>query len=114
MLTDQDIQKMVEVFQPKFNALEESILNLAIMTKKRFDEVDSKIETLESKLEDHIAETHQNFFNLDTKVNDISTRENKIEEKLEPLYTVYSIMQREIQQLNYRMDKVEEKVGNAN
>ena len=123
MLTDQDIQKMVDVFQPKFNALEESISNLAIMTKRGFDNCVSKEEfnefkdemySLKEGVDSFKSKTEQSLFSLDSKVNEISNKINKVEEKLEPLYAGYSIMQKEIQQLNYRMDRVEEKVGVEN
>ena len=107
MLTDQDIQKMVDVFQPKFNALEESISNLAIMTKRGFDNCVSKEEFNEFKdemysfkegVDSFKSKTEQSLFSLDSKVNEISNKINKVEEKLEPLYAGYSIMQKEIQQ----------------
>lgn len=130
MLTGQDIQRIGELLAPKFGeigckfeSLEESISNLAKMTKRGFDNCVTKEEFNEFKDEMYSfkegvdifkSKTEQSLFSLDSKVDEISNKVDKIEEKLEPLYAGYSIMQKEIQQVNYRMDRVEEKVGVEN
>jgi hypothetical protein len=118
MLTDKDIEKLNEALAPKFEAIdskfgsiEESITNLAIMTKKGFDKVNTDTKETNEKLDDYIKKTDSTLFNLDSTLNSVDTRLKKVEIMLEPLYTGYTIMQNHLRDLDIRITRVEEKTG---
>ncbi|CAN5475198.1 hypothetical protein BH11BAC2_BH11BAC2_10460 [soil metagenome] len=121
MLTNEDIQKINEALAPKLEKIDlkfdildskfetlrndvfEAIDSLAQITKKGFDSIEERMVT-KVEFQEFKKETHQNFFNLDTKLDSVEKRVKKIEVVIEPLILDNREIKKEINNLNQRVD----------
>ena len=85
----------------------ESVDNLAVITKRGFDNVHGELKEFKDEMHDFKNKTDATLFTLSSKANETNDRLDAIEKTLGPLVHVSSIMQKEIRSLNTRVDRLE-------
>ena len=92
----------------------ESVDNLAVITKRGFDNVHGELKEFKDEMHDFKDEMHDfknktdaTLFTLSSKANETNDRLEAIEKTLGPLVHVFSVVQKEIRSLNTRVDRLE-------
>ena len=85
----------------------ESIDNLAVITKRGFDNVHDELKEFKGEMHDFRNKTDATLFTLSSKANQTNDRLEVIEKTLGPLVHVFSVVQKEIRSLNTRVDRLE-------
>ncbi len=106
-------QATLQTLDKKIDTLITTVDNLAIATKRGFDNTVSKTEFTEFKSEmtEFKKNTERTLFNLDSHARTANERLDAIEKTLEPLIFVSGAMQRELREHERRISHVERKVG---
>ncbi len=100
----------------KIDTLITTVDNLAIATKRGFDNTVSKEEFGEFKDEmtEFKQKTELTLFNIDSKMQTVDQRLDGIEKTLGPLVHVSNALQNELREHAHRLSIIEHKVGLTN